>query len=54
MTPLPLRVTDTPSQNIIAARAARVHSPNTTNSKKQLAANVVAEYLIGVDDMAMV
>jgi hypothetical protein len=54
MTPLPLRVTDTPSQNIIAARAARVRSTNTTNSKKQLAADVVAEYLIGVDDMAMV
>jgi len=53
-TPLPLRVTDTPSQNIIAARAARLRSPITTNSKKQLAADVVAEYLIGVDDMAMV
>ncbi len=54
MTPLPLRVTDTPSQNIIAARAARVHSTNTATNKKQLAADVVAEYLIGVDDMAMV
>jgi hypothetical protein len=54
MTPLPLRVTDTPPPNIIAARAARVRPNNNTKSKKQIAADVVSEYLIGADDMAMV
>jgi hypothetical protein len=54
MTPLPLCVTETPSHNIIAARAAQVQSNNNTKSKKQIAADVVSEYLIGVDNMAMV
>jgi hypothetical protein len=54
MTSLPLCVTDTPPPNIIAARAARVRSNNNTKSKKQITADVVSEYLIGVDDMAMV
>ena len=54
MTPLPLCVTDTPPANIIAARAARVRSTNNTKSKKQIAANVVSEYLIGADNMATV
>jgi hypothetical protein len=54
MTPLPLRITETPSPNIIAARAARVRSKNNTKSKKQIAAYAVSEYLIGIDDMAMV
>ena len=49
MAPLPLRVTNTP-----AACAPRVRSNNNTNSKKQIAADIVSEYLIGVDDMAMV
>jgi len=54
MTPLPLRVTNTLPANIIAARAARVRSTNNTKSKKQIAADVVSEYLIGADDMATV
>ena len=50
--PLPLRVTDTP--HAIAARAARVKSKDVSKTKKQLAADVVAEYLIGLHDMAMI
>jgi len=53
--PLPLRVTDTPPQpNAVAARAARVKSKDEQKTKKQIAADVVSEYLIGSDDMAMI
>jgi hypothetical protein len=54
LTPLPLRVTDTPPQNSVAARAARVNSKDSYKSKKQIAADVVSEYLIGPGDMAIV
>jgi hypothetical protein len=53
--PLPLRVTDAPPQpNAVAARAARVKSKDEQKTKKQIAADVVSEYLIGSDDMAMI
>ena len=54
-TPLPLRVTDTPtlSPNSSTARAARLRSTNH-RSKKQIAADVVAEYFINASDMATV
>ena len=54
MTPLPLRITESPTPNVISARAARLKSKDDNKSKKQIAADVVAEYLIGADDMAMV
>jgi hypothetical protein len=50
--PLPLRITNTP--HAIAARAARVKSKDDNKTKKQIAADVVAEYLIGSHDMAMI
>ena len=52
--PLPLRVTDTPQPHIINARAARVKSKDDNKTKKQIAADVVAEYLIGSNNMAMI
>ena len=52
LSPLPLRVTNTP--HAIAARAARVKSKDDNKTKKQIAADVVAEYLIGSHDMAMI
>ena len=54
MTPLPLRITESPAPNVISARAARLKSKDDNKSKKQIAADVVAEYLIGADNMAMV
>ena len=54
MLPLPLRITNTPPPPVITTHAARVWSKDTNKTKKQLAADVVAEYLIGADDMAMV
>jgi hypothetical protein len=48
LSPLPLRVTDTPQP------AARVKSKDDNKTKKQIAADVVAEYLIGSNDMAMI
>jgi hypothetical protein len=54
LSPLPLRVTDTPQPHVIAARAARVKSKDDNKTKKQIAADVVAEYLIGSDDMAII
>ena len=52
--PLPLRVTETPQPHTIAARAARVKSKDEHKTKKQIAADVVTEYLIGSDDLAMI
>ncbi len=52
--PLPLRITATPQPKVIAARAAQVKSKDDSKTKKQIAANVVAEYLTGHDDMAMI
>ena len=54
LSPLPLRVTDTPQPHAIAARAARVKSKDDNKTKKQIAADVVAEYIIGSNDMAMI
>ena len=54
LSPLPLRVADTPQPHIIAARAARVKSKDTNKTKKQIVADVVADYLIGSDNMAMI
>ena len=54
LSPLPLRVTTPPDPNIIAARATRLRSRDDNKSKKQIAADVVTEYLIGPDDMAMI
>jgi len=48
--PLPLRISGTPIS--FGARAARVESPTT--SKKDLAAEIVRDYLIGHEDMAMI
>ncbi len=50
--PLPLRITDAP--NMIAARAARLFHNDGPQWKKHIAADVVAEYLIGALDMAMI
>ena len=38
----------------VGAKAARVRSQGDQHSKKQIAANVVLEYLIGASDMAMI
>ena len=54
LSPLPLRVTDTPQPHVIAARAARVKSKDDNKTKKQITADVVAEYLIGSNDTAMI
>jgi hypothetical protein len=51
-TPLHLRVTET--LHTVGARAARVRFPEDHRSKKDLAANVVSQYLIGASDMAMI
>ncbi len=48
--PLPLRISTTPVS--FGARAARVKSP--AMSKKDITAEVVREYLIGKEDMAMI
>jgi hypothetical protein len=50
--PLPLRITDAP--NMIAARAARLSHTDGPRSKKHIVADIVAEYLIGASDMAMI
>ncbi len=50
--PLPLQITDAP--NMIAARAAQLSRNDGPRLKKHIAANVVAEYLIGALDMAMI
>jgi hypothetical protein len=50
--PLPLRVMETP--HTVSARAARVRSPEDCRSKKDLAAEVVSQYLIGASGMAMI
>ena len=54
LSPLPLHVTDTPQPHIIAALAARVRSSDTNKTKRQIAADVVGDYLIGSDDMTMI
>ena len=54
LSPLPLCVTDSPQPHVIATRAARVKSKDDNKTKKQIAADVVAEYLIGSNDMAMI
>jgi hypothetical protein len=54
LSPLPLRVTDTPQPHVIAARAARVKLKNDNKTKKQIGADVVADYLIRSDNMAMI
>ena len=51
LSPLPLRVTNTPQPHVIATRAARVKSKDDNKTKKQIAADVVAEYLIGSNNM---
>ncbi len=38
----------------VGARAARVRSPEDHRSKKDLAANVVSQYLIGSSNMVMI
>jgi hypothetical protein len=50
--PLPLQVTETP--HTVGARAARARSPEDHRSKKDLAAKVVSQYLIGTSNMAMI
>ena len=47
--PLPLCITDTPQPNVIAVCAAWVKSKDDSKTKKQIAVDVVAEYLIGQD-----
>jgi hypothetical protein len=51
-TPLPLWVMETP--HTVGARAARVRSPEDHCIKKDLAANIVSQYLIGASNMAMI
>jgi hypothetical protein len=51
-TPLPLGIMDAP--HTVGAKAARMHSQGDQHSKKQIAANIVLEYLIGASDMAMI
>jgi hypothetical protein len=50
--PLPLWVTESP--HTVGDRAARVRSSEDHRSKKDLAAEVVSQYLIGASDMAMI
>jgi hypothetical protein len=50
--PLPLRITDTPHS--VGTRAAWVRFPKDHRSKKEIAADVVSQYLIGASDMAMI
>jgi hypothetical protein len=50
--PLPLQVTETP--HTVGARAARVRPPEDHHSKKDLAAEVVSQYLIGASNMVMI
>jgi hypothetical protein len=47
--PLPLRVTEAP--NVLTAAAARIHKPAKPLSGKDLASEVVTQYLIGPHDM---
>jgi hypothetical protein len=54
LSPLPLCVTNTPQPHVIAACAAQVKSKDDNKTKKRIAADVVAEYLIGSNDMAMI
>jgi hypothetical protein len=51
--PLPLSVTDTPQPNVVAC-AAHVKSQDVSKAKKQIATDVVTEYLIGSNNMAMI
>ena len=54
LSPLPLRVTNTPQPHVIATRAARVKSKDDNKTKKQIAADVVAEYLIESNNTTMI
>ncbi len=50
--PLPLRITDAP--HTVGAKVSCLRSQGDQCSKKQIAACVVSEYLIGASDMAMI
>jgi hypothetical protein len=49
---LPLRLTETP--HVIAAAAARLHKLDNPKSKREIASEVVTQYLIGPHDMEMI
>jgi hypothetical protein len=50
--PLPLWITDAP--NIIAAAAAHIHKPANPKTRKEIASEVITQYLIGTHNMKMI